>query len=118
MMAFIINPDQWELYKQERPPAADRRGAADHRVQRRPGPNWRGRSRRGSGVRSANFDDGFRPQVRYAPQHMLVWHFGVHYCIEGDLAHMTIDIMFNAITAGNSSATSLGTQLRSGWQIG
>ncbi|OSC32247.1 steroid C27-monooxygenase [Mycobacterium vulneris] len=114
MMAFTDHPDQWELFKAQRP-----KTAADEIIR------WATpitafqrtalvdtqlggvRIKKGQRVvlfyRSANFDeevfdDPFTFDILRSPNpHVGFGGTGAHYCIGANLARMTIDLMFNAI---------------------
>ncbi|OBI77598.1 cytochrome P450 [Mycobacterium sp. E740] len=114
MMAFSDFPDQWELFKAERPKTAadeiirwaspitafQRTAIADTELSGVP-------IKKGQRLvlfyRSANFDedvfdDPFRFDIRRSPNpHLSFGGTGAHYCIGANLARMTIDLMFNAI---------------------
>jgi cholest-4-en-3-one 26-monooxygenase len=114
MMAFTDNPDQWELFKAQRPKtAADeiirwatpitafQRTALDDTelggVQIKKG------QRLVLFYRSANFDEEVFDDphtfniLRNPNPHVGFGGTGAHYCIGANLARMTIDLMFNAI---------------------
>lgn len=114
MMAFTDHPEQWELFKAQRP-----KTAADEIIR------WATpitafqrtalvdtelggvRIKKGQRVvlfyRSANFDeevfdDPFTFDILRSPNpHVGFGGTGAHYCIGANLARMTIDLMFNAI---------------------
>ncbi|MGK2853322.1 MAG: cytochrome P450 [Microbacteriaceae bacterium] len=137
MMAFTEFPDQWELFKRERPgTAADeivrwatpvtsfqRTALVDTELDGVP-------IKKGQRVvmfyRSANFDeevfdDPFRFNILRDPNpHVGFGGTGAHYCIGANLARMTIDLMFNAIADAMPDITSLEKpeRLRSGWLNG
>ncbi len=114
MMAFTDYPDQWELFKAERPKTAadeiirwatpitafQRTAAADTEL-------GGVRIKKGQRVvmfyRSANFDeevfdDPYTFNILRNPNpHVGFGGTGAHYCIGANLARMTIDLMFNAI---------------------
>ena len=137
MMAFIDNPDQWDLYKRERPPTAadeivrwatpvtafQRTAVRDTELA---GVPIKAGQRVVMFYRSANFDDEVfdtphRFDILRDPNpHVGFGGTGVHYCIGANLARMTIDIMFNAIADNMPDLSSLGTpeRLRSGWLNG
>ena len=130
MIAFTDNPDQWELYKRERPATAvdeivrwatpvtsfQRTALQDYELSGVP-------IKKGQRVvmsyRSANFDeevfdDPFSFNILRDPNpHVGFGGTGAHYCIGANLARMTIDLMFNAIadhmpdlTAGRHARTA------------
>ncbi|MDR3655345.1 MAG: cytochrome P450 [Mycobacterium sp.] len=114
MMAFTDYPDQWELFKEQRPKTAadeiirwatpitafQRTAAADTEL-------GGVRIKKGQRVvmfyRSANFDeevfdDPYSFNILRNPNpHVGFGGTGAHYCIGANLARMTIDLMFNAI---------------------
>jgi cholest-4-en-3-one 26-monooxygenase len=114
MMAFTEFPDQWELFKKERPATA-----ADEIVRwATPVTSFQRTALEDtelSGVkitkgervvmfyRSANFDedvfdDPYAFNILRDPNpHVGFGGTGAHYCIGANLARMTIDLMFNAI---------------------
>ncbi|KAA0109709.1 MAG: steroid C27-monooxygenase [Mycobacterium sp.] len=137
MMAFTDFPDQWELFKRERPgTAADeivrwatpvtsfqRTALEDTELDGVP-------IKKGQRVvmfyRSANFDeevfdDPFTFNILRDPNpHVGFGGTGAHYCIGANLARMTIDLMFNAIADAMPDITPLEKpeRLRSGWLNG
>src|SRR6202008_985268 len=137
MMAFTDFPDQWELYKKQRPvTAADeivrwatpvtsfqRTALADTELSGVP-------IKKGQRVvifyRSANFDeevfeDPYTFNILRDPNpHVGFGGTGAHYCIGANLARMTIDLMFNAIadTMPDFAPISKPERLRSGWLNG
>ncbi|MCT7658361.1 cytochrome P450 [Mycobacterium deserti] len=114
MMAFTDFPDQWELFKRERPKTAadeiirwaspitafQRTAIVDTELSGVP-------IKKGQRLvlfyRSANFDedvfdDPFSFNVLRSPNpHLGFGGTGAHYCVGANLARMTIDLMFNAI---------------------
>ncbi len=137
MIAFINNPDQWELYRRERPSTAadeivrwatpvtafQRTAVKDTELAGVP-------IKEGQRVvmfyRSANFDEDVFADphtfniLRDPNPHVGFGGTGVHYCIGANLARMTIDLIFGAIAEHMPDLTSLGTpeRLRSGWLNG
>ncbi|MBI3226361.1 MAG: cytochrome P450 [Mycolicibacterium cosmeticum] len=137
MMAFTDFPDQWELFKRDRPgTAADeivrwatpvtsfqRTALEDTELAGVP-------IKKGQRVvmfyRSANFDedvfdDPYSFNVLRDPNpHVGFGGNGAHFCIGANLARMTIDLMFNAIADAMPDLTSLAEpeRLRSGWLNG
>ncbi len=137
MIAFAEHPEQWELYRRERPPTAvdeivrwatpvtsfQRTALADYELSGVP-------INKGQRVvmsyRSANFDedvfdDPFTFDILRDPNpHVGFGGTGAHYCIGANLARMTIDLMFNAIADHMPELTPLGEpqRLRSGWLNG
>jgi cholest-4-en-3-one 26-monooxygenase len=114
MMAFADNPDQWELFKAERPKTAadeiirwaspitafQRTALADTELG---GVRMEKGQRLVLFYRSANFDedvfdDPFAFNILRSPNpHLGFGGTGAHYCVGANLARMTIDLMFNAI---------------------
>jgi len=137
MMAFTDHPDQWELFKKERPATA-----ADEIVRwATPVTSFQRTAledtelggvaiKKGQRVvmfyRSANFDeevfdDPYEFDILRDPNpHVGFGGTGAHYCIGANLARMTIDLMFNAIADAMPDLTSLAKpeRLRSGWLNG
>lgn len=137
MMAFADHPDQWELFKRERPATAadeivrwatpvtsfQRTALEDTELAGVP-------IKKGQRVvmfyRSANFDeDVFEDPytfdtLRDPNPHVGFGGTGAHYCIGANLARMTIDLIFNAIADGMPDLTPLSApeRLRSGWLNG
>jgi cholest-4-en-3-one 26-monooxygenase len=137
MMAFAEFPDQWELFKRDRPgTAADeivrwatpvtsfqRTALADTELA---GVQIKKGQRVVMMYRSANFDedvfdDPFTFDILRDPNpHVGFGGTGAHYCIGTNLARMTIDLMFNAIADAMPNISSLAKpeRLRSGWLNG
>ena len=137
MMAFAEHPDQWELFKRERPATAadeivrwatpvtsfQRTATEDTELGGVP-------IKKGQRVvmfyRSANFDeevfdDPYTFNIMRDPNpHVGFGGTGAHYCIGANLARMTIDLMFNAIADHMPDLRPLGEpeRLRSGWLNG
>ncbi|MGB3352635.1 MAG: cytochrome P450 [Mycobacterium sp.] len=137
MIAFADHPDQWDLYKRERPFSAvdeivrwatpvtsfQRTALQDYELSGVP-------IKKGQRVvmsyRSANFDeevfdDPFSFDILRDPNpHVGFGGTGAHYCVGANLARMTIELMFNAIADHMPDLTSVGTpeRLRSGWLNG
>ncbi|GAB7071106.1 cytochrome P450 [Mycobacterium hodleri] len=137
MMAFAEFPDQWELFKRERPATTadeivrwatpvtsfQRTALQDTELDGVP-------IKKGQRVvmmyRSANFDedvfdDPFTFDILRDPNpHVGFGGTGAHYCIGTNLARMTIDLMFNAIADAMPDITPLAKpeRLRSGWLNG
>jgi cholest-4-en-3-one 26-monooxygenase len=137
MMAFTDFPDQWELFKKERPATT-----ADEIVR------WASpitsfqrtaledtelsgvKIKKGQRVvmfyRSANFDedvfdDPFTFNILRDPNpHVGFGGSGAHFCIGANLARMTIDLIFNAIAdqMPDLKPISKPERLRSGWLNG
>ena len=113
-MAFTEFPDQWELFKKERPATAadeivrwatpvtsfQRTALEDTELS---GVKIKKGERVVMFYRSANFDedvfdDPYAFNILRDPNpHMGFGGTGAHYCIGANLARMTIDLIFNAI---------------------
>ncbi len=137
MIAFAEHPDQWELYKRERPATAvdeivrwatpvtsfQRTALQDYELS---GVQIKKGQRVVMCYRSANFDDEvfsdpFTFDILRDPNpHVGFGGSGAHFCIGANLARMTIDLMFNAIADHMPDLSSAGTpeRLRSGWLNG
>ena len=137
MQGFFDNPDQWELYKRERPTTtADeivRWGTPVQIFQRTAledveigGQLITGGQRVGLLYGSANydeevFDDPNRFDISRNPNpHVGFGGGGVHYCPGSHLAKLEIDLIFNAIAEHLPDIASAGPQrrLRAGWLNG
>ncbi|MEV0674857.1 cytochrome P450 [Mycobacterium sp. NPDC050441] len=137
MIEFAHNPDQWELFKRDRPKTAadeiirwatpvsafQRTTLADvelHGVQIAKG------QRVVMSYRSANFDEEVfdHPHrfdiLRDPNPHLGFGGTGAHCCIGANLARMTINLMFNAIADHMPDLKPIGEpeRLRSGWLNG
>nr|WP_253868011.1 cytochrome P450 [Mycobacterium sp. GA-1285] len=134
MNAFFENPDQWELFKRDRPTtAADeivRWATPVHCFQRTAladtelgGVTIREGQRAGLFYSSANFDEAvfdqpFRFDVLRDPNpHLGFGGNGAHYCIGANLARMEIKLIFNEIADQIPGIAKAGEpqRLRSGW---
>jgi cholest-4-en-3-one 26-monooxygenase len=134
MNAFFENPDQWELYKRERPDTtADeivRWATPVHCFQRTAladtelgGVTIREGQRAGLFYSSANYDesvfeDPFRFNILREPNpHLGFGGNGAHYCIGANLARMEIKLIFNEIADQIPNIAKLAEpqRLRSGW---
>ena len=137
MNAFMDNPDQWELYRRERP-----KTAADEIVRWATPVNCFQRTARndvelgGATIRtgqrvglfygSGNYDDAVfhsprRFDITRSPNpHLGFGGNGTHYCIGANLARMEITLMFDAIadTIPGISKRSEPTRVRSPWLNG
>jgi cholest-4-en-3-one 26-monooxygenase len=132
MMAFTDYPEQWELFKAQRPKTAadeiirwatpitsfQRTALVDTELG---GVQIKEGQRVVMFYRSANFDeevfdDPFTFNILRDPNpHLGFGGTGAHYCIGANLARMTIDLMFNAIAdhLPNLTATGEPQRLRS-----
>ena len=134
MNAFFENPDQWELYKRERPATAvdeiirwatpvsvfQRTALRDVEVG---GQEVKQGQRVGLFYASANFD----PEVFEDPNtfditrdpnpHLSFGGHGAHYCIGANLARMEVDLIFNAIAdlMPDMKKTAEPRRLRHAW---
>jgi cholest-4-en-3-one 26-monooxygenase len=132
--AFADNPDQWELYKRDRPDTAVdeivRWATPVHCFQRTAkvdtevgGIAIRKGQRAGLFYSSANFDEDVfdRPFefniLRDPNPHLAFGGQGTHYCIGANLARMEIQLIFNEIAQQLPDITKLAEpeRLRSGW---
>ncbi len=137
MLAFLDNPDQWELFKAERPQTAvdeivrwatpvtvfQRTATRDTEIG---GQLVKKGQRVGMFYRSANFDEEVfeNPEqfniLRNPNPHVGFGGTGAHYCLGANLARLEIDLMFNAIADAMPAITKAGDpqRLRSGWLNG
>ena len=137
MIAFSNNPDQWELYKKERPEtAADEivRWATPVSAFQRTaledvelgGVSIKKGQRVVMSYRSANFDEEVFEDphsfdiLRNPNPHVGFGGTGAHYCIGANLAKMTINLIFNAVADHMPDLKPIGEpeRLRSGWLNG
>ncbi|OBI95696.1 cytochrome P450 [Mycobacterium asiaticum] len=137
MMAFTEFPEQWELFKRERPETtADeivRWGTPVTSFQRTAlqdvelsGVTIKKGQRVVMLYRSANFDeevfeDPFTFDITRNPNpHLGFGGHGAHYCIGANLARMTLGLMFGAIADHMPDLAPLSApeRLRSGWLNG
>ncbi|GAT11413.1 cytochrome P450 [Mycolicibacterium novocastrense] len=137
MIAFSQNPDQWELYKRERPEtAADEivRWATPVSAFQRTaledvelgGVQIKKGQRVVMSYRSANFDEEVfeNPHkfdiLRDPNPHVGFGGTGAHYCIGANLAKMTINLIFNAVADHMPDLKPIGEpeRLKSGWLNG
>jgi len=137
MHAFLKNPDQWELFKRERPktmadevirwatPVASFQRTALRDVEVG-GVQVKEGQRVGLFYASANFDedvfeDPFTFDItREHNPHQAFGGHGAHYCIGANLARLEVDLMFNALADADVDITLLSepSRLRSGWLNG
>ncbi len=137
MIAFANNPDQWELYKKERPATAvdeivrwatpvtsfQRTATEDTELS---GVQIKKGQRLVMVYRSANFDEEVfdNPEkfdiLRDPNPHVGFGGTGAHYCIGANLARMTINLIFNAVADHMPDLKPIGEpeRLRSGWLNG
>jgi cholest-4-en-3-one 26-monooxygenase len=134
MNAFFDNPEQWELWKRERPetmvdevirwatPVTSFQRTALRDVELG-GAQIRASERVGLFYASANYDeevftDPFTFDITRSPNpHLAFGGHGAHYCIGANLARMEIKMLFEALAdqAPNIRRTAPATRLRSGW---
>ncbi len=134
MNAFLDNPEQWELFKRERPATAvdeivrwaspvhcfQRTALADTEIG---GVPIREGQRVGLFYSSANydedvFDNPFQFNILRDPNpHLAFGGNGAHFCIGANLARMEIKLIFNEIANQIPDISKLGEpqRLRSGW---
>ncbi|WP_326545009.1 cytochrome P450 [Mycolicibacterium sp. ND9-15] len=137
MIAFSQHPEQWELYKKERPETAvdeivrwatpvsafQRTALEDVELG---GVQIKKGERVVMSYRSANFDeevfdDPHKFDIMRDPNpHVGFGGTGAHYCIGANLARMTINLIFNAIadTMPDLKPISDPERLKSGWLNG
>ena len=134
MNAFFDNPDQWELFKRERPDSAIdeiiRWATPVHCFQRTAledvelgGVTIREGQRAGLFYSSANFDEDVfdRPFefdiLRNPNPHLSFGGNGAHYCIGANLARMEIKLIFDELADQVPDIAKLAEpkRLRSGW---
>jgi cholest-4-en-3-one 26-monooxygenase len=137
MLAFLNHPDQWELFRAQRPQTAvdeivrwatpvtvfQRTALADTTLG---GQQIKKGERVGLFYRSANFDeDVFETPERFdvmrSPNPQLGFGgTGTHYCLGVNLARLEIELIFNAIADGMPDIKLAGQaeRLRSGWLNG
>ena len=134
MLAFLEHPEQWELFKAERPDTAadeivrwatpitafQRTAVADTVLG---GQEIKAGQRLGLFYRSANFDEEVfdhpeRFDVLRSPNpHLGYGGYGTHYCLGANLAKLEIELMFNVIADAMPDIRKAGDpeRLRSGW---
>ena len=137
MIAFMEHPDQWELYKRERPETtadeivrwstpviAFQRTAKEDTVLG--GQQIKKGDRVGLYYAAANFDpevfdDPYKFDITRDPNpHLGFGGTGAHYCIGANLARLEINLIFNAIADHLPDISAIGDprRLRSGWLNG
>ncbi|MDT4917636.1 MAG: cholest-4-en-3-one 26-monooxygenase [Pseudonocardiales bacterium] len=132
--AFFDNPEQWELWKRERPetmvdeiirwatPVTSFQRTALEDVELA-GVQIKAGQRVGLFYASANYDDDvftdpFTFDITRSPNpHLAFGGHGAHYCIGANLARMEISQLFHALAdqAPEIARTGPATRLRSGW---
>jgi cholest-4-en-3-one 26-monooxygenase len=137
MLAFLDHPEQWELFKAQRPATAvdeivrwatpvtvfQRTATKDTELGGQP---IRKGQRVGLFYRSANFDEEVfdEPEqfnvLRDPNPHVGFGGTGAHYCLGANLARLEIDLMFSAIADAMPDIGKAGDpqRLRSGWLNG
>lgn len=137
MVAMLENPEQWELFKKDRPDTAideilrwaspitqfQRTAMEDVEIS---GVTIRKGERALLCYGSANFDeevfeDPFTFNILRDPNpHVTFGGQGPHYCVGANLARMQLELIFNAVADHLPDLTSLGDpkRLRSGWLNG
>ncbi len=137
MLAFLDHPDQWELFRAERPVSAvdeiirwatpvtvfQRTALSDTELG---GQEIKAGQRVGLFYRSANFDEAVfdHPErfdiLRSPNPHLGFGGGGAHYCLGANLARLEIELIFNAIADTMPSIVKTGEaqRLRSGWLNG
>ncbi|MFC9789003.1 cytochrome P450 [Rhodococcus sp. NPDC127528] len=137
MIAFLDHPDQWELFKRERPATAadeivrwatpvtafQRTATADTILG---GQRIRAGDRVAMFYASANFDEDVFENpttfdiTRDPNPHLGFGGSGAHYCLGANLARLEIDLIFGAIADHLPDIARLGDpqRLRSGWLNG
>ncbi|WP_333619759.1 cytochrome P450 [Dietzia sp.] len=137
MIAFLDNPEQWELFKSERPETAYdeilRWATPVIQFQRTAikeieigGKTIKPGERVVMAYGSANFDEDVFDKpfefdiTRENNPHVTFGGNGPHYCIGANLAKLQIELIFNAIADYLPDLTTLGDhkRLRSGWLNG
>jgi cholest-4-en-3-one 26-monooxygenase len=137
MLAFFDHPDQWELFRAERPATTadeiirwgtpvtvfQRTAVADTELGGQP---VKAGQRLGLFYRSGNFDEEVfdRPErfdiLRDPNPHLGLGGFGAHYCLGASLAKLEIGLIFDAIADAMPDIRRAGEpeRLRSGWLNG
>ncbi|WP_280264133.1 cytochrome P450 [Nocardia wallacei] len=134
MKAFVDHPEQWELYREQRPRTApdeivrwatpvtafQRTATRDVELG---GQRIAAGQRLGIFYSSANFDEAAFEQphrfdiLRDPNPHLGFGGTGAHFCVGANLARLEIDLMFNAIADAIPDLRQLDEpeRLRSGW---
>ncbi|MRH91547.1 cytochrome P450 [Nocardia sp. SYP-A9097] len=134
IIAFLENPDQWELYKQQRPGTAvdeiirwatpvssfQRTALVDTELG---GVKIAAGQRVVMVYRSANFDEEVFEEpnrfdiLRDPNPHLSFGGTGAHYCVGANLARLEVSLIFEALAERVPNLTKLGDpkRLRSGW---
>ena len=134
MKAFVDHPEQWEIYREQRPRTApdeivrwatpvtafQRTATRDVELG---GQQIKAGDRVGMFYSSANFDeaafdDPYAFDVLRDPNpHLGFGGTGAHFCVGANLARLEIDLMFNAIAdvMPNLQQVAEPQRLRSGW---
>jgi cholest-4-en-3-one 26-monooxygenase len=137
MLAFFDNPEQWEIYKRERPETAadeivrwstpvvafQRTAKQDTEIG---GQQIKAGDRVGMYYAAANFDpevfeDPYTFNIKRDPNpHLGFGGTGAHYCLGVNLAKMEINLIFNALADALPDISLIGEpkRLRSGWLHG
>ncbi|GAB2530863.1 cytochrome P450 [Nocardia heshunensis] len=137
MKAFVDNPDQWELFKEQRPRTApdeivrwatpviafQRTAVEDVELS---GQLIQKGQRVGMFYSAANFDENYFEDpykfnvLRNPNPHVGFGGTGTHYCVGANLARLQLDLIFNAIAdvMPNLHQVSEPVRLRSGWLNG
>ena len=137
MLAFLDHPQQWELYREQRPKTAVEeivRWATPVTVFQRTalqdtvlgGQEIRAGQRVAIFYRSANFDEEVfsHPErfdiMRDPNPHLGFGGTGIHYCLGASLAKLEIELMFSAVADVMPAIRKAGDaeRLRSGWMNG
>jgi cholest-4-en-3-one 26-monooxygenase len=137
MLAFLDHPEQWEVFKAQRPETAvdeivrwatpvtvfQRTATTDTELG---GQQIKAGQRIGLFYRSANFDEEVFDHaeqfdvLRSPNPHVGFGGTGTHYCLGANLARLEIDLIFNAIADAlpDISKADEAQRLRSGWLNG
>jgi cholest-4-en-3-one 26-monooxygenase len=137
MLAFFEHPDQWEIFKRERPETTadeivrwstpivvfQRTAKEDTELG---GQKIKAGDRVGMYYAAANFDpevfeDPYTFNIKRDPNpHLGFGGTGAHYCLGANLARLEINLIFNALADALPDITLIGEpkRLRSGWLHG